>query len=128
MPFEIEVDAGRSLVIVVLTGVVSDDDLVQATEYLRGHPDFRPHFDQLVLGAEVERIDVTREGVLKITSGDPIFGGTSRRAIVATTALAFGMSRMFELTRDDSAGHVHVFGSEPEAVAWLGLGPEAGTS
>lgn len=43
MPFEseIEIDAGRSLVGVLVTGVVSDDDLIQGTEDLRVHPDFR---------------------------------------------------------------------------------------
>jgi hypothetical protein len=123
MPFEIEIDVGRSLVVVVVTGVVSDDDLVQGTEYLRGHPDFRPHFDQLVVGTAVERLDVTREGVMKLTSGDPIFAGPSRRALVAPSQLGFGMSRMFELLRDGRAGEINVFRSEQEALQWLGLGP-----
>jgi hypothetical protein len=123
MSFEIEIDVGRSLVVVVMTGVVSDDDLVQGTEYLRGHPDFQPHFDQLVVGTAIERFNVTREGVMKVTSGEPIFAGPSRRALVAPSQVAFGMSRMFELLRDGRAGEINVFRSEREALQWLGLGP-----
>ena len=126
MPFEIEIDVGRALVIVVVTGVVSDDDLLLGTEYLRSHPDFRSDFDQLVVGTEVERIDVSREGVTKLAAGEPLFSGVSRRAIVAETPVGFGMSRMFELTRDGRAGEINVFKSEREALAWLGLGPGNG--
>jgi hypothetical protein len=123
MPFEIEIDVGRALVIVVVTGVISDEDLIGGTEYLRGHRDFRPDFDQLVVGTEVERVDVTREGVAKLAAGVPLFSGVSRRAIVAQTPVGFGMSRMFELSTDGRAGEINVFQSEPEALEWLGLAP-----
>lgn len=124
MPFEIEIDVGRALVIVVVTGVVSDDDLIGGTEYLRGHQDFQPDFDQLVVGTEVERVDVSREGVTKLTAGEPLFSVVSRRAIVAQTPVGFGMSRMFELASDGRAGEINVFQSEREALEWLGLAVE----
>ena len=123
MPFKVEIDPRRALVIMVFHGRFTDDDLIAATEAIRVHPDFRPEFDQLVLGHEPGVLEVTREGIQKITVAAPIFAPTSRRAIVAPTAASYGMARMFELTRDGRAGEVRVFQSEDEALVWLDLIP-----
>ena len=123
MPFEFEVDPGRALVIMVLHGTITDDDVIAATEAIRTHPDFRPEFDQLVTGRGPGEMQVTREGIQKVTAAAPIFVSTSRRAIVAPTAASYGMARMFELTRDGRAGEVRVFRNEDEALVWLDLIP-----
>ena len=107
--------------VAVLHGEVTDDDMVEADVALRSHPDFRPDFDQLVVGVNVEKFTVTREGIRKLTANDPLFSGASRRAIVAPTQVGFGMARMFELSRGGQAGEVQVFRSEDEALEWLGL-------
>ena len=54
--------------------------------------------------------------------GESVFAATSRRALVVSSRLHFGLGRMFAVFREVTRGQITmVFWDMREAVAWLGL-------
>jgi hypothetical protein len=120
MAIRIEVSIENRLVYVHYEGLVDDGLLLGADDDLRANADFRPHFDQIADLSAAHGQAVTRQGIQALVSRPPLFGTQSRRAIVVSNELGYGLVRMFELMRDSSAGEIRVFKDIDEAYAWLG--------
>jgi hypothetical protein len=63
---------------------------------------------------------VPAEGIRELASNTP-FGEGSRRAIVVTSDVVFGVSSMYELRQLEGGADVKLFRDIQEARAWLGL-------
>ena len=120
MPITFEYDSSRRLVSVRFFGVLSDDDLRdgQAKEYKLLRTRIRSKADHR--RARRGRGTVTAEGLRNISIATP-YGPGSRRALVATTDVMFGMARMFEMLREEDGDVFRVFRSMKEAMDWLDL-------
>jgi hypothetical protein len=120
MAIRIDISIENRLVYVHYAGLVDDELLLGADDDLRANADFQPHFDQIADLSSAHGQDVTRQGIQSLVNRPPLFGKESRRAIVVSNELGFGLVRMFELMRDSSAGEIRVFKDIDEAYAWLG--------
>ena len=83
---------------------------------------FEPGSDQrqIIDARDVEEVRVTAEGLRSISIATP-YGPGSRRALVATSDVMFGMARMFEMLREEDGDVFRVFRSMKEAMDWLDL-------
>ena len=94
-------------------------DALAHQQRLASDPDFDPSFSQLVDLTHVTSVDVTASDIRKLAQAN-LFSCGSRRAILATSEVAFGLARMFEALRE-SAGEdgIQVFRDLNEALDWL---------
>ena len=120
MPSAYHIDRALNLVISCGTGSIRDEDLVRHARTLRADPLFAPDMRQLVDLRFSSAADLTVPGLREIAQAHT-FGAGSRRAIVASDDLAFGLARMYEMLRDDGQDQVQVFRDLDEAIAWLAL-------
>jgi hypothetical protein len=121
MPFTSVIDITRRLVVTTGTGVLTGDEGLACCLQLKGRTDFDPAFNQLLDFTNATQFDATSTQLQNI-AGQPLFSHASRRAIVATSPVIFGLARMFESYRSISqfGEHVMVFTDVDKALEWLG--------
>ena len=117
MATDFQILADRRLVVSRVWGAVTKADLLESRESLAAAPGFDPDFDRILDLSEAE-MEFDATAVRDLAFALPTIPGTARRAIVASDAALFGMSRMFQSVRDDP--HLRVFRSLGEALRWLG--------
>ena len=121
MPCEFLIDTDRRLVVSRGTGTFCLADFLGHMEKLRVDPRFRPEFDHLVDGRKFDRVDLSPTQIWELR-GESVFAATSRRAVVVSSYLHFGLARMFASYREAKSHQVTtVFWDLMEAVTWLGL-------
>jgi hypothetical protein len=87
---------------------------------LESDSDFDSGFSQCVDLSAVQRLEVTPEGVRSLVEGNP-FGPGSKRAYVAPSDVAFGMTRMHQTLLGEDPVEIGVFRTSGEALGWLGI-------
>jgi hypothetical protein len=106
-------------------GIVDDELLLDAYSGLISAPDFDPAMDDIVDLRDVSEFDITQDGMRRLVTmlaELDTLGLRTRVAMVATTKLAFGMGRMYELLRGmvlNSSEDIRVFREFDEALRWL---------
>jgi hypothetical protein len=109
----------------VLTGRVTDDEILAYYQ----SPVFLEHAGrwlELVDGLGITEMAITAGGLWKLTQvvaarREMLRGG--RVAMVAGSAAAYGMFRMWEMQRETMPYEVRVFRDRDEALAWLRAEP-----
>jgi hypothetical protein len=121
MPATVQLDRKRGIRVTTITGVVQRDELLDAYALIVGDPAF----------SDVTRglVDLRHGSVDELTTVDvqtyarlPALPRQSemRLAVVATDPVAYGMSRMYAMFRENTlAGEAQVFQDYDLAVAWL---------
>ena len=121
MPCEFLIDTDRRLVISRGTDTFRYGDFLEHMKVLAADPRYNPDFDHLVDCRKFDRFDVTPEQIQDMGS-QSVFAAKSRRAFVVSSALHFGMGRMFANYRDVRRGQLTVVFREVRgATDWLGL-------
>ncbi|PTY07792.1 hypothetical protein DB347_06085 [Opitutaceae bacterium EW11] len=108
----------RRLVTTVCEGTFNLGVIRGDMEQIRAHPDFRPSYSQLI---DLRRavFDLGPKEILECSELN-LFDPAARRAIVASTDLSFGMSRMFATYREiQGEQNLMVFRTLEEALQWL---------
>ena len=119
LPFTYQIDVERRLVISIASGVVTADEILNHQGQLMSDPQFSPEFWQLVDLTQATRTDIHAQDV-RALAAKAVFAPGSRRAIVASGPVAFGLARMFELMRDTRGERgIQVFNDREEALRWL---------
>ena len=119
MPAFYKVDKERHLVMSSASGVVTFADLLAHQEKLLADPDFSPDFSQLWDLVHVTKVELTTEELRRL-AGRSIFSSASRRAILASSDLVFGLSRMFEIFRETLGEKgIRVFRNLDDALDWV---------
>ena len=106
-------------------GVLQDAELLEHVQKLAGDPEYEAVDRDLFDATEVTSFELTGRGVR--SAADVMRAApwpSTRLAIVAATAAAFGMGRMYELLRQDI--EVMVFTDRAEATRWLLAAPSPG--
>ncbi|NUO40355.1 MAG: hypothetical protein HOQ17_07930 [Gemmatimonadaceae bacterium] len=112
------IDPERRLVVTRAWGVLSALELSEVMSQILLDPRFDPTYRSLGDLREVTNITVDNIATAQAASS-PLFVIGARRAIVATSDVAFGMARMFA-SYSERAGHeVRVFRDMQHAEAWL---------
>ncbi len=118
MPASYRIDPHRRLVRVRVWGTVTNDDLRDHYHRLAADSRFEPTFRSIADLDAVTRFAVD-PCVIAETASWSIFDVGTRRAIVAASDVALGLSRMFSLYAEGVGQNVRVFRTEPDALSWL---------
>jgi hypothetical protein len=119
MSFFYKIDKERRLVMSTAAGVLSKADVLGHQNQLLKDPDFDPSFSQLADLRHVTGLDVTAAGMRELTART-IFSAESRRAVIVSSELAYGLSRMFEIFRESKGERgIRVFRKLEDALDWV---------
>lgn len=119
MRLTIRVEHPRRVVICAVTGEVTDEDILRGERELRDHPEFDAAYNQIVDLRGVDGSRVTAQGVRALVEQPAIFSSQSRRAIVVSDEVAYGLAQSYEKMREENLSRVRVFRELGEAWEWL---------
>lgn len=117
----VDFDFGERLVVIRLSGQVTNEGILRAASRLATHPDYERGCDELWLFGDAS-FEVDGEGMRQVIAQDRRMRarfGDGRVALVASSDLHFGMARMYQTLSDSGTFEVGVFRTRSEADAWL---------
>jgi hypothetical protein len=120
MPISYRILPEARLVHAVVAGVVTDADILAYRQRLNADPHFEPGMSEFVDCRNVERLEVTSQGIRGVVWHDERHKdrlGGHQLAVVASADVVFGMARMYQT---QSNGDVGVFRTIREALDFLG--------
>ncbi|NJN51385.1 MAG: hypothetical protein HC809_05985 [Gammaproteobacteria bacterium] len=118
MPIDFAIEPERRRVVSRCFGVLAARDMSEHQDAIAADPTFEPEFSQLFDLTEVERIDVDRAATIALARRSP-FSPDARTAVVATSALAVGLSRVFGAMVHGGRRDLQVFDNVAAALQWL---------
>jgi len=118
MAAEYSIDVKARLVVTILAGIISRDQLLAHVTRLRNDPDFNPTFAELV-STKGAHINLSYSEIRNMVAADP-FSTQSKRAFVVRSPSNYGMIRMFQTARGED-GSVEIFKNPEDAYRWLGV-------
>lgn len=124
MPISYRIDSANGIVWTKVTGVLTDGQLLQHKEALLSDPSFRPGMKEISDVRDVERLDVTRDGIQQFARFDAAHSShlsAHEIALLVSDDLTFGLGRMYGALTEGNIGGVTVFRCESEVRSWAGL-------
>ena len=119
MPFHYKIDKERKLVMSTGFGVFTMADAWSHQEKLRKEPDFDPSFSQPMDLSHVTKIELQPEDVRRLAQAS-IFAPNSKRAILVTSEVGFGLARMFSILRETLGEKgIEAFRNLDDALDWV---------
>ena len=120
MPYEDVIDHEKRLVRTRIWGSVTFTEALDHHEKLRERSDFDPTFNQLIDATELvdAHIDSSQAQLLGTR---PLFSAGSKRVLVATSAVTFGVGRMVQAFREmaGTKENLLVVSDRKTALRWL---------
>lgn len=120
MGMSYKIDQERRLVITRGWGELSTRELLDVISQILSDPRFDPDYRSLGDLRDVTSVSVDTMATAQVAAA-PLFADGARRAIVATSDVAYGMARMFAAYSERAGYEVHIFREMAPAEEWLGL-------
>ena len=119
MPATFAIDKQRRLVISTGWDTLTPADILAHQEKLLKDPEFNPNYSQIMDLTRVTDFEV-QSGDIRMLAQKTVFSRESHRAIVVSSNLGFGLSRMYEMHREAFGENgIRVFRDLDEAVDWI---------
>lgn len=118
MSITTSIDRSGKCVYTVVVGELTFEKLIDSVSALMGNPVFNPDFDHLMDLSGVDKFNLTTAEIIRF-AGRGIFSENSRRAVVAPSEEAFGISNVYTMFRNVSPDVMKIFRSVDEAREWL---------
>ena len=117
MPFAVHMDERTKVLHIRAVDEVSDAELMDLSERVRQHPAFIAGCPILYDTSAVKTITFSSDLVHSLARAaradkNPV-------AVIAPSAAAFGLARMFQIVSDVGTDRVGVFADASDALAWL---------
>lgn len=122
MPITLEIDVERNLVVRTVSAPVAFEDFADAIQEHLDHPDFRPGMHVLWDIRDVESRPWTSQMAKQMADYAGSLSekrGVGRFAIIASSDLAYGLSRQYQVIGQDIAPEIGVFRTMEEALEWI---------
>lgn len=110
------------VVTLTVTGDLFDADLLTLADELQNAPEVESDFSLLIDLRHAKGRNVTSAGVRNLVERPMVLSAESRRAVVVSSDLGFGMARMYEILRDRRGGAIRVFRDYEDAERWVETG------
>ena len=121
MDYSVQADLEHRVVLVTLGRVVSEESALAAYEAVgRFIAASGPHARILDFSA-VEQFKISAQFVWHLAQCSPMIPDGMARVVVAPRPAIYGMSRMFQILRDNQSRHLEVVRILDEALKFLGL-------
>jgi len=122
MDYLIDIDeTHHAFRVTVTTAVLTDDELTDMYRVLQRFACKGGPYSAIVDLSQVVHMPVSAKTIRTLAASAPAVPAGTPRVIVAREPIAFGLSRMFELSRDAMGGQLQVVRSMDEAYGLLGV-------
>src|SRR5262245_27624484 len=118
MPVRWIIDEPRRVVFLRCTGTLTEQELVESSRALLGNPAVNG-FNRLLNLSDVTEFRIASDGIRRLADLGKVLPIT-KRAIVAPTAISFGLARMFTQNMLLSEQTTAVFSDVPSALEFIG--------
>ena len=118
MPFSFHFDADTKMFHVQAVGPVNDLQLMELYNRLHREPGFTACCPILCDFTEVTEVSISSSVIESLAKSARSY--TNFVAVIAPRAVAFGLSRMYQIIADPEDARINVFAEAKEALAWLG--------
>ena len=125
MPISYNVEIAERVVHTRAWGMLCNEDLRDYYRTLMSDARFRPDTSCLVNLEDVKVFALDSRVIAEVAAW-PVFDVGVRRAIIAPSDVAFGLSRMFSVHAERVGQNVAVFRTDVAAELWLSSPAEAG--
>ena len=124
MPCIYRVHKDKGLVVTMASGLVTFAEAMGNEDKIGADPDFDPGFAHLIDATGITTAEL-RATELSTLAQRTTFSAQSRKAVVVSSVVLFGLARMFEAySQLSGAESVSVFRDRVEALKWLGISGE----
>jgi hypothetical protein len=122
MEFRFEFDPGNKVLLLRVEGRLTDELLAEAYRAIRKHSTATDARAGIVDFSSVTEVAISSAFLREIAKQEPaIVDATRPRIIVAPTAVAFGLARMFQMLGESTRPLLEVVRTLDEALAALGI-------
>ena len=130
MPLEVRIDPERELIYAGGIGLVTDQDLLGYIRDYLERPDLSG-YDEFFDLSEADLLDLTTTGLADVASAAAATDSETKPtkiALLVSEASGMGLSRMYQVLREDQGGNrkVRLFWDRGECLEWLGLDEDGG--
>ena len=125
MGYSLDLDSEQRMGRFEATGVLSQEEVLQAARDLVDHPDFGDGYSVLVDLTSVEEVPISGADIrARVDLDRSLFDriDKTRFAIVAQREYVFGLARMYQAMMEDSSFDIRTFREIDQARSWLGQG------
>ena len=119
MPFLFHVDEGTRVFHVQAIGEVNDAELIDLSNSLRQEAAFVFGYPILCDCSALTAVLISSSLIESLAMAAR--SRTNFVAVVAPSAVAFGLARMYQIFSDPEDARIHVFGRPEDARAWLDM-------
>jgi hypothetical protein len=120
MPGDYTIHPERQLIVGRFWGVFALDEYVAWRKRVAADPAFNPSYRGLMDLSEVTTVQATAPEI-QFVGDTPLMAAGAPIAVVATSALVYGIVRMIQAYREQIGAPIEVFRNRAEAERWLGL-------
>lgn len=119
MPVLITVDVERKLVLTLCSGMVGDEEMIEARGKVLADPAFDPSFDRLWDFSEVTEERVSLEIISELVKSSPYHGDISRAVVVSMQPRALARIMEFVSQSRRFNRRIAAFPSRESALQWI---------
>lgn len=121
MPVVLKVNPQKKVVHSTFFGLVTDQEILEHSQTIRTHPDFKRDYAEIVDLTMVTEMRVTRAALQKLAEDPSVFEPSVRHAIVAPKDFAFQEAKAFASFPSANRRNLKVVRTAAEAYEFLGL-------
>ncbi|MBN1163735.1 MAG: hypothetical protein JXB45_04100 [Candidatus Krumholzibacteriota bacterium] len=125
MPIKYTIIKDRGLIVSIHTGSVPDKEFIDSYTKLFSDPEFDLGYNLLIDLRQAESVNRSSAALHTIASMVKArYQGSKQQpktAIIASSDLSYGLSRMYQAYSDAVSGESSVFRNLDEALEWLGV-------
>jgi hypothetical protein len=122
MPSSYEIDPVRRIVVVTLSGELTDEGLFKLYEDLKDAPEIKSDFAILIDLRQASGRNVTSAGVGTLAQRPRMLSPEARRAVVVPSDFGSRVVRMYNVLREGQGGEIAIFSDFAEARRWVETG------
>jgi hypothetical protein len=119
MPADVMIDLERKLVITVCSGVVTDEEFMEARKQLLADPAFDPAFDRMWDFSGVIAEQVSEEAIARLVKSAPFVGDISRAVVMSMSPKALARIMEFVFQSRQLNRRIAVFPTRQSAEQWI---------
>lgn len=126
MPFTHHYDPETNVLYLTATGALEDEEAIAYAQKLAADGSIPPGRSELADFSQANLGSLSADALRRIAGvfqRHDVDAGRSRVALVVSGDLGFGLARMYQAFRSESAIQLRVFRDLAAAREWLGLGP-----
>ena len=102
-------------------GIVTDEEILAHSHTIRGHPDFRSEYDEIIDLTMVTHLKVSTKAMQELAGRKSVFHASVKHVIIAPKDFSFDRAQEFKRIAEASRPNLKVVRTATDAYEFVGL-------